>query len=89
MTTAFTLWLESLDPKKVALESFYHEAHREMLREHEARKEALRQPQRYLHPAYSSPVIVEPKKPKRARVRKADYEFTDRQLEIARRALDK
>jgi hypothetical protein len=35
---AFELWMMTLDPLKVATESFQHENHRKMLAEHEARK---------------------------------------------------
>ena len=73
MTDAFTLWLRSLDPKLVALESFYHASHREMLREHEARKQALKSGASHEY-AFA---------PRRKTAR--SYTFTQKQLEIASR----
>ena len=73
MTDVFGLWLESLDIEKVKLESFYSAAHREMLREHEARKRAVVE-------------IAQAVKTRRKRRPSNDYVFTDRQLEIAMKA---
>lgn len=74
MTDVFGLWLESLDIEKVKLESFYSAAHREMLREHEARKRAVVE------------VAQAVKTSRRKRRPRQDYVFTDRQLEIAMKA---
>lgn len=73
MTDVFGLWLESLDIEKVKLESFYSAAHREMLREHEARKRSVVE-------------IAQAVKTRRKRRPSSDYVFTDRQLEIAMKA---
>lgn len=73
MTDVFGLWLESLDIEKVKLESFYSAAHREMLREHEARKRAVID-------------IAQAVKTRRKRGPRNNYVFTDRQLEIAMKA---
>jgi hypothetical protein len=75
MTDVFGLWLESLDIEKVKLESFYSAAHREMLREHEARKRAVVE-------------VAQAVKTRRKRRQSSDYVFTDRQLEIAKKVLD-
>jgi hypothetical protein len=75
MTDVFGLWLESLDIEKVKLESFYSAAHREMLREHEARKRAVVE-------------IAQAVKTRRKPRPRSDYVFTDRQLEIAKKVLD-
>jgi hypothetical protein len=75
MTDVFGLWLESLDIEKVKLESFYSAAHREMLREHEARKRAVVE------------IAQAIKQTRRKRRPRTDYVFTDRQIEIAQQAL--
>ena len=76
MTDVFGLWLESLEIEKVKLESFYSAAHREMLREHEARKRAV---------VEVAQAVAQTQRKRRPRT---DYVFTDRQLEIAKKVLD-
>lgn len=70
MTDVFGLWLESLDVEKVRGESFHTQAHRDMVRDHEARKRVE--------------AIMRAQSSRRKRVgRPHEYVFTDRQLEIA------
>lgn len=69
MTDVFGLWLESLDIDKVRGESFFTQAHRDMVRDHEARKRVE--------------AIMRDQGLRRKRKRSHEYVFTDRQLEIA------
>lgn len=75
MTDVFGLWLESLDIEKVKLESFHSSVHRAMVREHEARKRAVKQIEESLQST------------RRKRSKESKYVFTDRQIEIAVKAL--
>jgi hypothetical protein len=86
MTDVFGLWLQSLDPKKVARESFHTAEHRAMVREHEARK---RKVETLVEMHTPLPEMYTPAKAREKRVQRiaVEHEFTDRQLEIAMRAL--
>jgi hypothetical protein len=87
MTDVFGLWLQSLDPLKVASESFHTAEHRAMVKAHQERK---RKALEYTSLYTSFPEMYTPAKAREKRVQRIAYEheFTDRQLEIARRVLD-
>ena len=86
MTDVFGLWLQSLDPLKVASESFHTAEHRAMVRAHEERK---RKALEYTSLYNSLPQMYTPAKAREKRVKKIakTHEFTEAQLEIARRVL--
>jgi hypothetical protein len=87
MTDVFGLWLQSLDPLKVASESFHTAEHRAMVKAHEERK---RKALEFVFQPRTLAEMYTPAKAREKRVQRIAYEheFTDRQLEIARRVLD-
>lgn len=84
MTDVFGLWLQSLDPLKVASESFHTAEHRAMVRAHEERK---RKALEYTSLYTSLPQMYTPAKAREKRVKKIaeTHVFTEAQLEIARK----
>lgn len=76
MTDVFGLWLESLDIEKVKLETFHSAVHRAMVREHEARKRAVKEIEQSLQST------------RRKRSKEPNYVFTDRQIEIAKKVFE-
>jgi len=87
-TDVFGLWLQSLDPVKVARESFHGAEHRAMLREHEARKRKV------LGLIEEHAPLVQRYTPKRAQEKRVqriavEHEFTDAQLRIAEKVFSK
>ena len=84
MTDVFGLWLQSLDPLKVASESFHTAEHRAMVRAHEERK---RKALEYVSHPRTLAQMYTPAKAREKRVKKIveKHEFTEKQLEIARK----
>ena len=84
----FGLWLQSLDPLKVASESFHTAEHRAMVRAHEERK---RKALDFVSQPRTLAEMYTPKRAQEKRVRKIaeSYEFTEEQLRIAEKVFSK
>ena len=84
----FGLWLQSLDPVKVASESFHTAEHRAMVRAHEERK---RKALEYVAQPRTLAQMYTPAKAREKRVNKIaeEFEFTEEQLRIAEKVFSK
>lgn len=85
----FIMWMNSLDPVQVAkTNSFYSREHYEMLRSRQ-HKEEDKSPVRKRVQVKNVPKRVQPATVKSGKKRKTDYVFTERQLEIAVKSLER
>jgi len=85
----FTLWLRSLDPEKLARETFHHENHRKMLKEHEFQKTVLRvaPSKKYAEPENKATKSVNLSVDKAKVKRVLEPTFTEAQMRVATAAL--